>query len=130
MHVEGIDMVAVRRDRVGPDLEAKSERLNARLTPQAKALVQEAAALSGRSVTDLVAEAAREKALTTIRDHRVWTLNAEQSLAFVRALLDPLEPTTAQRAFAADYREAVAEIVPAPRESDDVTEPLTAPKSA
>jgi uncharacterized protein (DUF1778 family) len=88
--------------------EAKSERLNARLTPQAKELVQEAAALSGRSVTDFVSEAAQEKALATIRDHRMWTLNAEQSLAFARAVLDPPEPTATQRAYAADYWAAVA----------------------
>ena len=88
--------------------KAKSERLNARLTPQAKELVQEAAALSGRSVTDFVSEAAQEKALATIREHRVWTLNAEQSLAFARAVLDPPQPTAAQRALAADYWAAVA----------------------
>lgn len=87
--------------------EPKSERLNARLTPRAKALVQEAAALAGRSVTDFVAEAVQEKALATIRNHRIWVLNEEQSLAFARAILDPPEPTERQRAYAADYWSAV-----------------------
>jgi len=119
-------MVTKKRDARPIHFEAKSERLNARLTPQAKALVQQAAALSGRSVTDFVAEAAQEKALAMIRDHRVWALNVEQSLAFTRAVLDPPEATAAQRAVAADYWSAVAEIAASPsvppltEEPDDV----------
>lgn len=126
----GVGMVALRREReqVRVNPAVKSERLNARLTPQAKELVQEAAALSGRSLTDFVAEAAREKALATIRDHRVWTLNAEQSLAFAQAILhpDPPEPTAAQRAFAADYWRAVAEMPAAAPASAETTEPTIA----
>ena len=46
---------------------------------------------------------------------QVWTLNAAQSLAFVLAVLDPPEPTAVQRAYAADYWAAIAEIAASER---------------
>jgi uncharacterized protein (DUF1778 family) len=75
--------------------ESKSERIHARLTPSTKALVREAATLAGRSLSDFLADAVREKALATIQAHRVWTLTVEQSLAFAEAILDPPPPSTA-----------------------------------
>ena len=80
------------------DGEAKSERIHARLTPSTKGLVREAAALAGRPLSDFVVDAVREKALATIEAHRVWTLTAEQSLAFAQAILDPPPPTPDMRA--------------------------------
>jgi uncharacterized protein (DUF1778 family) len=78
-------------------VEAKSERIHARLAPSTKALVREAAALAGRPISDFLVDAATEKALATIRAHRVWTLTTEQSLAFAQAILDPPPPTAAMR---------------------------------
>lgn len=75
--------------------ELRSERIHARLTPSTKALVQEAAALAGRPVSDFLVDAALEKALATVQAHRVWRLTAEQSVAFAEAILDPLPPTPA-----------------------------------
>ena len=82
----------------GEQAETKSERIHARLTPSTKALILEAAALAGRPVSDFMVDAVREKALATIREHRVWTLTAEQSLAFAQAILDPPPPSPAMRA--------------------------------
>ena len=79
------------------DGEAKSERIHARLTPSTKGLVREAATLAGRPLSDFVVDAVREKALATIEAHRVWTLTAEQSDAFARAILDPSPPTPEMR---------------------------------
>ncbi len=61
-------------------------------------------------------------AMTANLAGQVWTLNAEQSLAFARAVLDPPEPTTAQWAYAADYWAAVAELVASERNASLTTQ--------
>lgn len=90
---------ATTRRRVDDErAELRSERIHARLTPSTKALVQEAAALTGRPVSDFLVDAAFEKALATVQAHRVWRLTAEQSVAFAEAILDPPPPTPSMRA--------------------------------
>ena len=92
-------MNAVTPAAVAPaeKVETKTERIHARLTPSTKALILEAAALAGRPVSDFMVDAVREKALATIREHRIWTLTAEQSLAFAQATLDPPPSSLAMR---------------------------------
>ncbi len=104
--IEATDTTTRARSLPG---EARSERLNARLTPRQKAMLDEAAALEGRSLTDFVADAIQEKALATVRAHRIWDLTAAQSLAFAESLLRPGEPTAEQRARYARYRQAVVD---------------------
>lgn len=70
----------------------KSERLEARITRQQKELLQRAADLEGRTLTDFVISSASEKALRTITDHTIIKLSQEDTFAFVEALLHPPEP--------------------------------------
>jgi len=67
----------------------KSERLETRLTVEQKTLVQRAAALQGRSLTDFVLASVQEAAERAIREHDVITLSARDSSTFMEALLHP-----------------------------------------
>ena len=67
----------------------RGERLEARITTDQKALIQRAAELEGRSVTDYVVSSVQDAARRTVEAHDVMVLNAAQSRAFVDALLDP-----------------------------------------
>ena len=68
---------------------ARGERLEARITAAQKALIQRAAELEGRSVTDYVVSSVQDAAKRTVEAHDVIVLSAAQSRAFVDALLDP-----------------------------------------
>lgn len=88
---------------------AKPKRLEARVTEREKELVERAAALTGRSVTDFVVSSALEKAEETIRSHQVLTLSARDSQAFALAVLNPPAPTERQLAAVRRYREFIGE---------------------
>ena len=82
---------------------AKSERLEARITREQKQLIQRAADLEGRSLTDYLVEKIQAAARETVRAHETMTLTLRDSEFFVNALLNPPEPNEALRAAAADY---------------------------
>jgi uncharacterized protein (DUF1778 family) len=73
----------------------KAERLEARLNRAQKELIQRAADLLGRSLTDFVISSIQEEAKKIIREHEVITLTARESKDFVNSLLNPSEPSTA-----------------------------------
>lgn len=83
----------------------KPERLEARLPADAKAIIQRAADLSGRSVSDFVVSSALEAAKETIREHEVIVLSARDSITFVEALLNPKGPNEALRKAFRHHRE-------------------------
>lgn len=65
----------------------KSERLEARVTPEAKALFERAARIQGRSFTDFVVNSALEAARRAVRDHEIAELTQHDRIAFIEALL-------------------------------------------
>ena len=67
----------------------RGERLEARITADQKALIQRAAELEGRSVTDYVVSSVQDAARRTVEAHDVIALSAAQTRAFVDALLHP-----------------------------------------
>lgn len=83
----------------------KVERLEARLTADQKELLQRAASLQGRSLTDFVVESAQAAALRTVRDYEVLRLNARDSEAFVAALLETPGPDERLEAAYARYKQ-------------------------
>jgi uncharacterized protein (DUF1778 family) len=83
----------------------KPQRLEARLSSDAKAIIQRAADISGRSVSDFVVSSALEAAEETIRNHEVIVLSARDSIMFVEALLNPKGPNEALRKAARRHRE-------------------------
>ncbi len=82
---------------------AKRERLEARITPDQKALFQRAASLEGRTMTDFVVYSAQRAAEDVIRAHQI-ALSGRDSIAFVEALLNPPAPNDLLRAAAQRLR--------------------------
>lgn len=72
-----------------PTDRARSERLEARITADQKALIQRAAELEGRSITDYVVSSVQDAAKRTVEAHEAIVLSAADSRAFVDALLNP-----------------------------------------
>lgn len=71
---------------------ARTARLEARVTDEQKNLLQRAAALTGRSLSDFVVTAVQEAAMRTIHDYELLRLTAEERTAFVKTLLNPPAP--------------------------------------
>jgi uncharacterized protein (DUF1778 family) len=86
---------------------AKRDRLEARITPEQKALFQRAADLSGRSLTDFVVASVEAAAEEAIRNHQVMQLSARDTELFLAALENPPPPNEYLRAAAREYEARV-----------------------
>ena len=75
-----------------PTVRRRGERLEARVTAEQKALIEHAAALEGRSITDFVLASVQDAAKRAIAEHEVIQLSVKDSQAFVEALINPREP--------------------------------------
>jgi uncharacterized protein (DUF1778 family) len=73
-------------------LRRRDQRLEARVTPAQKELIERAACVQGRTVTDFVVSALQDAAKQAIADHTVWKLTQEQQKLFIDALMDPPAP--------------------------------------
>lgn len=82
----------------------RAERLEARITAEQKALIEHAAALQGRSITDFVLTSVQDAARRAIEEHEIVSLSVRDSQAFVEALLNPPEPGARLREAAARYK--------------------------
>lgn len=85
----------------------RAERLEARVSAEQKRLIERAAALQGRSVTDFVLASVQEAALRAIEDHGRLSLSVRDSEAFVHALLSPEPVNDRLRDTVRRYREIV-----------------------
>ena len=68
---------------------ARSARVEARIAPEALALVRRAAELQGRSLSDFLVAAALRDAQRTIEEAELLRLSVEDQTRFAQALLDP-----------------------------------------
>lgn len=73
----------------------KAVRLEARLSHTQKELLQHAANLLGRSLTDFILTVSQEAANKVIREHAIITLSVKESESFVSTLLNPPKPNAA-----------------------------------
>lgn len=85
---------------------SKTARLEARVTDDQKALFQRAADLTGRSLTDFVANSAQEIATRTVLEREVLTLSGLDRKVFLDALLNSPSPSKRLRRAAGRYRRA------------------------
>jgi uncharacterized protein (DUF1778 family) len=67
----------------------RSEKLDLRLTPEAKRTLNIAASAAGRSVSEFVLESALSRAEETLADRQHFGLDAERWKAFMAALEAP-----------------------------------------
>jgi uncharacterized protein (DUF1778 family) len=72
-----------------PQVANRTERIEARIAPDALRVVKRAAAIQGRSISDFLVTAAQEAAHRTIGETQVIRLSAEDQRRFVKALLNP-----------------------------------------
>ena len=72
-----------------------TERLEARIDPTRKALLQRAAELRFQSMSEFVISAAVSRAERVIEEENCWKLTPEQSETFAQALLADSEPNEA-----------------------------------
>jgi uncharacterized protein (DUF1778 family) len=67
----------------------RAVRLETRVTVDQKSLIERAAALQGRTVTDFVLASVQEAARKAIEEHQRLDLTVRDSQAFIEALLAP-----------------------------------------
>lgn len=106
-------MVSVRWDELDlPEPEGAataSERVEALLTPWAKELIEQAASLSGQSVSDFVAASATSAAAGLLRDEHILRLSLRDSELFLAALEEEPRELSALRKAAVRRRERFGE---------------------
>src|ERR1700730_4152439 len=68
---------------------SRTARIEARIAPEALAVVKRAAELQGRSVSAFVVAAAQEAAHRTIEETQIIRLSIEDQEAFAEAVLNP-----------------------------------------
>jgi uncharacterized protein (DUF1778 family) len=82
-------------------------RLEARISPETKAMLQKAADLEGRTLTDFVIASVEAEALRVIERHQTLKLSMGDAEAFVDALLNPPQPNDALKAAASRYKQVI-----------------------
>ncbi len=87
-----------------PNDKSRSARLEARISVEQKMVLQQAANLSGRTLSEFVVASAQEAASRVIQDHETIRLSRAEQIAFVNILLNPPPPTARLRKAAAAYR--------------------------
>ena len=85
---------------------ARAERLETRVTEEQKNLIERAAALQGRTLTDFVLTSLQDAARRAIEEHQRLELSVRDSEAFVEALLNPKPVNDRLRETVRRYREA------------------------
>ena len=86
------------------DAKTRAARLEARMTTDQKALLQHAATLSGRTLSEFVVASAQEAAAKVIHEHETIRLSRSEQVAFVSMLLKPRTPNARLRNAAEKYR--------------------------
>ncbi|HKS82738.1 MAG TPA: DUF1778 domain-containing protein [Candidatus Acidoferrales bacterium] len=85
----------------------KLSRLEARITPQQKQLIERAAAIRGTSVTEFVIASAQESATRLLQEFDSLELRDAARDRFIEAVLHPPAPNDAARAAAARYKRSL-----------------------
>jgi uncharacterized protein (DUF1778 family) len=83
----------------------RAERLETRVTAEQKSLIERAAALQGRTLTDFVLTSVQDAARRAIEEHQQLALSVSDSEAFVDALLNPKPVNDRLRDTVRRYRE-------------------------
>ena len=87
----------------------RTSRIEARISPDALAVVRRAAEIQGRSVSDFVVAAAQEAAQKTVAEVEVIGLSREAQEQFASLLLAPPPPTDALRRALERHRALIVE---------------------
>ncbi|MDE2113042.1 MAG: DUF1778 domain-containing protein [Alphaproteobacteria bacterium] len=80
-----------------PAKTVRTNRVEARISPSALAIVKRAAEIQGRSLSDFVVAAAQDAAQRTIAETQIVQLSVADQKALVESLLNPPDPSAALR---------------------------------
>src|SRR5216683_784890 len=94
---------AILKPRKHKTPKAKAYRFDARLNEEQKVLIQKAADLEGRTMTDFVLHSAETAAERTIEQRAMLILTARETEVFVKAILSPPAPGRVLRRAAREY---------------------------
>ncbi len=94
--------------RAQKHMNTKKARLEIRVTAEQKELIEQAAAINGRSTTDFVISAVQEAAKRTLKEYEEMSLTKRDRVAFVTALVDVPTPAPRLREAARRYKRALA----------------------
>ncbi|MCU1272868.1 MAG: hypothetical protein JWO48_299 [Bryobacterales bacterium] len=97
----------IARSRKRKAQRSKRYRFDARLNQQQKILIQRAADLEGRTMTDFVLHSAETAAERTIEERAMLVLSASETERFVNTILNAAEPGHVLRAAARHYKNRV-----------------------
>ncbi len=86
----------------------KTARLEARLNPEQKKLIELAANYQGVSQTDFVLSTVLDEARRVVKDHGSIELTIEQSAKVAAALIDPPEPNQALVEAFEEYKKQIS----------------------
>ncbi len=89
-----------------PRGRVRGERLETRVTADQKKLIERAAALQGRTVTDFVLSSVQDAARRAIEEHQRLDLTVRDGEAFVEAILNPRPVNDRLRETVRRYRRA------------------------
>lgn len=79
----------VRSEQVTPDAKGS---INLRIETQTRQLIDEAAAILGKTRTEFMIDSARRQAVDVLLDQRLFVLDSARYDAFLRALDNPPAP--------------------------------------
>lgn len=85
-------------------------RIEARIAPETKAMIQQAADIESCSLAEYLSKSAQAAAQLTIERHNVLKLNAEDSKTFAEAILNPKEPNDTLKKAAAWYKQEMGDV--------------------
>src|ERR1700720_3057593 len=77
----------VKRGTMMPQEPTRTSRIEARISPDALAIVKRAAEIQGRSVSDFVVDAAQKAAHQTIEETQIIRVSVEDQQAFAESVL-------------------------------------------
>jgi uncharacterized protein (DUF1778 family) len=87
----------------------RTARVEARIAPDALAIVRRAAEIQGRSISDFIVAAAQEAALKTVAEVEIIRLSREAQEQFAALILNAPAPTRALKRAFERHRSLVAE---------------------
>lgn len=78
-------------------IQVTKARLEAKVNPDIYELLKQAAAITGRTLTDFVVSVAYEEAKKTILEHQVLRLTVNDQALLIESLSKPFEPNQSMK---------------------------------
>lgn len=104
----GDEIVARKQAKLEDDPPVRAERLGFRLDEETKELIERAAHLERRKLTDFCVTALADAARRTIAEHETLILSARDRRAFFDALIHPPKPNERMRRALARHKRRIA----------------------